>query len=324
MSPSDWRVSEAIDPAQAEWAEREGYLFATAGWAAVLRALDAEPRFAWSPAPGLGIVVPVFRRATARVGFLGFPLAGAAFDSWGASDLRAAALALARDARLDVVRVNRSFASAFDPDATSARPEVWIKQLQAFTTTEHKRLRKDLALARRSQGETRLTDRCSDPGRCFELYAETVREKRGTLRYGRAYFEALRSLADASERLRWWSVIEPEGNLRAFAVLALDGPVGYYLHGGVDAAGRRQGLSDRLLERLVDDAREAGCGRFNLLASPWEQPNLVRFKKKWGRDGGLSLTYDVPNGPKGRAVAAAARWQARADRRRARAWSPDA
>lgn len=311
-----WHISLDAHPDHMIWAEHGGRLFAMEAWAQVLRALGAEPVFAWHPLRGLGAVVPVFRRFGLRVGFLGFPVAGEDFDTVDGGDLMRCAAGIALAARLDYVRTTQSLRKRTDVQAIAGRPEVWIENLKNWRLADHKRLRKDLSFARRSAPTLELVQSGFDPNACFQLYASTVVRRGGQQRYGSEYFEALQSLATESSLLGFFASVEA-GVVRGFAVVAMHGGLAYYLHGAVDEAGRRQGVSDMLLEQLLNYAHTAGATRFTFMSSPWEQQGLLLFKRKWADTAGLSVTYDHAGSLLGCCAVLASRWQHRYDRHRA-------
>lgn len=308
-----WQISAQAHPDHARWAHCGGRLFATTAWAKVLATLGAEPLHAWHPGRGVGVVVPVFRRFGFRIGFLGLPWAGAEFDAMPAGALAQCAAGIAATARLAFVRVTQGMQMQLDSRAAGVRPEAWIADLPSWRLTDHKRLRKDLAFARRATREMELVDRGFDAEVCHALYAATVARNSGTARYGSGYFVALAALAIDDPLLAFF-VAKEGSRIRGFAVVALHGKVANYLHGAVDAEGRRQGVSDLLLERLVSFARDARMQRFTLMASPWTQPGLLRFKEKWADRKGLSVTYDYGYGLLGTCAARASRWRSRKDR----------
>lgn len=313
-APKEWLVTDRPAADHVAWSNQGGFLFASPVWAQLAASLGAVPLFAWSSKRGVGVLVPVFRRMGMRIGFFGFPVAGVPWDDSPYADTEAAAQQIARAADLSLIRTTRSREQSFDTRAVSARPEAWIDDMAAWSSRNRKRLRKDLAYADRLRNGLEVVRGCSDSGVCFDLYAAAVKARSGRIRYTRSYFERLRAVSECCDRLQIFSAIDADGTIRGFGVLAMHGSVGYYLHGAVDAAGKRQGISDLLLETMVASAHAAGCTAFTHMASPWDQPGLVKFKEKWGDSQGLSVTYDLAAGPIGRCVKLVARWQSRRDR----------
>lgn len=275
------------------------------------------PMYAWNPEIGVGAMVPVFSRHGIRVGFFGFPVLGQPWDDLPIAEAKDAASQLVTALGLHVLRFTGSMMRAPDPSMTAARPEVWIEDLQSWSPGASKRLRKDLAFARRSSRGVRVGSTCEDALACYRLYEATVKSHAGKTRYTPSYFSRLNALAETQEGLKVFTAVGDAGIMRGFAVLAMHGSIAYYLHGAADEVGRRCGVSDLLLEMLVLRAREMGASKLSLMSSPWEQVGLVKFKQKWGEERGLSVTYDSSDGFVGACIRLAIRWQARCDRRAA-------
>lgn len=313
-----WEICAEPSHAQREWVSSGGWLFASEEWAAVLRTLGAEPLFAWHKADGLGMVVPVFKRMGFKIGFLGFPNAQPWLYGARGESLAAAAREIAAKARLGLVRINVAGAERWDLDGVAARPEHWISDLGNWHSLGSKRRRRDLGFARRT--EALILDELRDAEECHRLYAATVHAHGGRVRYHAEYFRAMAALAETTQRIRFRCAVGAQGEVLGFAILALHGQSACYLHGAASEAGRRQGVSDLLLESIIATAADVGCRRFSLMASPWDQPGLVAFKRKWADTEGLTLTFDFGVGMLGVAAEAASRWAARKERKAASAW----
>jgi len=293
---SHWRTDDdAVRRAQA-WADSSGRLFSSVAWGHVLGALGAQPRYAWNEALGEGMMVPVFRRGPLKVGFLGFPVVPRCVG-----DLPLAFVPpLAERLGLHIVRVNQPMAGEAVASGLPGlvQPDAWIDDLGAWREDASRRRVRDLAHARRAGGSLAFIEGPCAPRDLHGLYAAVVRAHRGTARYSAAYFERLLSMP--GDRVRVVHALDPQGSLAGAAVLAMDGDTGYYLHAAVSAAARPLGVSDELLSRLIAIARRQGLSRFNLMASPANQPGLLRFKAKWADREGVVLTRDYGQGWLGR------------------------
>jgi lipid II:glycine glycyltransferase (peptidoglycan interpeptide bridge formation enzyme) len=147
----------------------------------------------------------------------------------------------------------------------------------------------------RREGVTIRPVSLSDARFMFESYRDTVKRHEGRLRYTQPYFEALCQfsqtpppgisglIAETSERM-------PCG----FLVTAQSGADAYYLHAAFDHAQASGRPSYALLCAAITQARNNGSRCFNLMASPVNQPALVRFKEKWGGQTGPLLNFDIP------------------------------
>lgn len=317
----EWLISEEPCPEHQAWAQFGNYFFASQEWAALMISLGATPLYAWSRQQQAGTLIPVFRRKSLRIGFLGFPVAGDVLDNLRPSAKRALINAALKAGHLNLIRVTHAHQLDFPSAADSARPDVWIDDLATWRTSA--RLRRDLSYARRASSQLKVVNGLTDPDSSFALYAEVISNHRGSPKYTAAYFRALATLASTSAVINACSAVDPAGTLQAFAVMARHGNWGYYLHSATGNDAKRTGINDLLLDKLVSEAREAGCTRCSFMASPWQQPGLIRFKQKWGDRTGLAVTTDFGSGLQGLGLHAITRWQGRHDRQAARNWTPE-
>ncbi|RZO85102.1 MAG: GNAT family N-acetyltransferase [Oceanococcus sp.] len=309
-----WLIErQGISPLE-NWAQSGGYLFATQGWARLLETLGASSGFAWSAKNELGFILPVFSKFSFRLGFLGFPQLALPCEVGIES---VATAVLPRQWHLDLARLNADAQADLLNHPTSARHEVWIDDLPNWRPTG-KRLKKDLAFARRkSSTQLRLVSGCPAPIVFHQLYSQTVRRNGGIARYGASYFQAITDLAHDNPLLQVFSVVDTNNLLVGAAVVARHGPRAYYLHGAVNNYAKSLGASDELLFRLIEHAQAWGCQKFSLMASPWDQTGLHRYKLKWGKTQALTKTWDIPLSSCGQALAMWTRLRGRHDRQRA-------
>lgn len=318
-----WTITEVQDPEHQEWAETSNSLFASSAWIPAVEALGADCRFVWNGSARLGAVLAIFRQAGIRIGYLGFPIC-ADPSPWTEPGVRLSLVGAVRGSKLlDVLRINTGEAGDFESSFASARPEIWIDDLDEWIGRGRKKRRKDLAYAVRANPGMTLAHDQFNANRAFAFYAETVRAHGGSLRYTEEYFSELGRLSAMDRRLKVVSALDSGAEFRGYAVLAIHGTSGHYLHGAVDPQCGRQGISDLLLDHLIGEAREAGCRRFTFMASPWSQPGLIRFKEKWGDRRGLAPTIDIGFGMLGRVAGQFLRWRARGDRAKAMRWAAD-
>jgi ribosomal protein S18 acetylase RimI-like enzyme len=177
-----------------------------------------------------------------------------------------------------------------------------IEDLPNWAISENKRLARDVAFARRATSHLRLLEGGSDPLALHRMYVATVLKQGGTVRYTQQYFVRLVAAAQRSTQIRIFHVQGTDGVNLGFAVLAMDGGTGHYLHAAIDVSVRAMGVSDLLLSHLVAMAQKCGMRRFSLMASPANQLGLLRFKRKWGDREGATITHDIGNGLVGRAL----------------------
>jgi len=318
-----WKFSPTPEDAYLEWVAKRRLTFSSPDWAGVLAKLGAEVFFAWNDNEKRGLLVPVFRQFGLKIGFLGFPVANGPTEFCSVSKIKIVADEASRTLRLNLVRATRVRSVVKDQLAVSGRPEAWLKNLQEWAPTS-KRLRKDLGFARRATSKCRIEIGGAYAEACFTLYKETVASRGGKLRYTLPYFQALEDLSIKTNDVTVLVCIDDDNSLCGFATLVLDGGVGHYLHGAASLNGRQKGVSDLLIEQLVEISTNAGCSMFTMMSSPWEQEGLKKFKEKWSDSSGLTLTYDLPHGLFGKAIKAYSSWQSRADRINSIEWIPNA
>ncbi len=128
----------------------------------------------------------------------------------------------------------------------------------------------------------------------FVLYRDTVKRHGGRLRYTPSYFAALCQLAASGPEISGLIAETAERLACGFVVTAQSGEEAYYLHAGFDPqhANARPGYA--LLCAAISQARDSGHRNFNLMASPVDQPALLRFKEKWGGRTQALCNFDIP------------------------------
>ena len=115
----------------------------------------------------------------------------------------------------------------------------------------------------------------------FDIYSRTVKRHGGSIRYSADYFQELIKLSAVQPRLQVLAATE-DAEIAGFAVVVRHGDTAYYLHGGAAPKFMRNSPSDLLLNSAILHAQRAGSQNFSLMASPPNQPTLVRYKEKWG------------------------------------------
>lgn len=287
---TDWKLSTTPNAAHLEWVERGGYALASPNWASCLSALGARTVFAWSDRQRCGLVIPVFSRfGLIRMAFLGFPITGILLDQIDSGVREALYRHVLYHERLHVLRITSGAQLQLATDSDGARPDVWISNVAEFRPS--RTLKNDLAFSERALRNWRIDDTIADGSAWHALYLQVIKRHRGRHVYTLDYFKALSGFARFSETIKGWSLVDDDERIRAFAIFVQHGDDGLYFHSAADDLARKKGASDALLARLLDYARHRRCRRLLLMASPWDQPGLVRFKRKWGDKSGFALTY---------------------------------
>lgn len=305
---------------------------ATSSWASVIAAQGGRislPAHQHEQTQG---ALVIFRRFGVRVGFLGFPIAGAKWDVRPITDVCEHAEQMGRRARVDLVRVvlTRPLADTALEEAVALLPEYRIDQLQQSDPLASKRIRKDLGFARRKLAGWSIDDAVQDAGQAdsvgqvlHRLYVNALAKQRARPKYRQSYFSALLCCSLNSSAVRVVTGVDQAGVIQGFAASMTSAGVTYYLHGAVSDHGRRLGLADALLARQIDHASALGAGQFSMMASPWGQPGLLDFKSKWAPCRAVAATFDVPITVLGAGVRAVTARHAGAHRRHLEVWRRD-
>ncbi len=271
-------------------------LFHSAEWLALLEtSFGGSTMYTWDVSARRGAALSLFRAGPFRIAYLGFPnggtLAGALldeslFESWRRSRTPRPPVAV----RLPV----SAFAHPVDLDLPFVSvPETAIIDLSSWTIgSTTKDVQRDVKKAAQSVLELHDATGVDDAARMFDLYSATIRRHRGSLRYTKAYFENLVELARMNSRIRCM-IAQHSDSLAGFTVVARHEGAGFYLHAGSWPSYRDHRPSAMLLNAAIEWARDSGCTRFNLMASPATQPTLVKYKEKWGAETRPHRTYTL-------------------------------
>lgn len=278
--------------------EKHRAFFGTLEWQSVLeRSFRCRTLYVWSGVNGWTITV--FRIGPFKVGYLGFPVGGSIgpTGSWHhfLDDLR-------RSGSPELPICLRIPVSGFGHPAgcehpAVSTPETAIVDLQEWDSKfVSKNLRRDIRRAERTGLELTEIPVAASGSCLYTIYSETVRRQRGSLRYNQMYFTSLVELCRANMGLRMYVALDGR-KIAGFAITAKHQSTSYYLHGGAADEYRSRSPSDLLLDRAIRSAKTDGARCFNLMASPANQPALLRYKEKWGATTRVQKTYTVPMRP---------------------------
>lgn len=126
----------------------------------------------------------------------------------------------------------------------------------------------------------------------FKLYKGTMERHRGIMRYNLQYFKSLLQLSLKTSALKCWIAIK-NGDIAASLIAASEGDTVFYMHGMLNWKYRQYMPSDLLLLTAINWAKKNNATVFNMMASPLDQSNLVRYKEKWGGVTRRQNTYDI-------------------------------
>ena len=263
--------------------QESGALFSSGAWLELLeRSFNCQILYASND--NQGFAVPVFRGGPFRIGYLGFPVGGGVGKVAATGSIVDALRATDLSGKPICVRIP---VSAFESDAQlglscQSNPETVIENLQDWSLESvSKNLRRDVRKAERSKltiyEETDPAVGC----KLFDIYAQTVKQHGGSIRYQAKYFQELIKLSNVNSQLKVLIATQNK-EIAGFSVVARHAHVACYLHGGATLKYRKSSPSDLLLNHAIHLAQREGSLRFSLMASPPDQPSLVRYKEKWG------------------------------------------
>ena len=273
---------------------RQSLFFGSTEWLSTLESsFGCRTIYAWNGSDGAAI--SVFRAGPFSIGYLGFP---AGIITANGTTLEGVLRQLAESRstrRLTGARVIVSGFSncpRFDYPCV-ANPETAITDLQEWDLMGvSKNLRRDIRKAARSGLVVRRIDDPEFGPALFGFYANTVKRHGGSLRYNSSYYSSLLELARSGRTVQVY-LAELDSDPVGFAVIARHADTAYYLHGATSEGARHLSPSDLILSEALRAEREAGCKKFNFMASPGDQPTLVRYKEKWGGDTRTQRTYTI-------------------------------
>ncbi len=228
------------------------------------------------------VAATFFRFGPLCLAYANFPIGIRSPDALTAIMQSATRIAL-KDAGADILRFSTLETLEIKAEKHGVRlPETWIGDLANWTENGlDGDVRYEIRRSRR-EGITIRPATMTDARFMFELYRATVKRHAGRQRYTLRYFETLCRAFESSPNLRGLIAETAQQLPCGFVVTAGSDMDTHYLHAGFDPLYSHARPGYALLCAAITHARDAGCSRFNLMASPADQLMLVRFKEKWG------------------------------------------
>lgn len=271
--PPDWQA----------WCEASGDLFNSSAWNRVLnRGFRIRTLYVWCSDRQSSCSVTVFRAGPFALGYLGFPVGGGLGGGVVDRDLLEGLSSVSLPLRLHGLKVPGRDLIGISPVGAIRETvfETTIENLSDWDPARLPKVRRALARGRRSALQLRNAEP-TEAGRLHQLYQHTVTRAGGAVRYTSKYFETLVALSTVHPGVLC-RVAEHHGTIVGFMVSAWHGGAAYYLHGATHPDYQSYSPSDALFHEAIIRARDHGLQRFELLASPADQPGLIRYKEKWG------------------------------------------
>ena len=246
-----------------------------------------------------GAAVTAFKAGPFSIGYVGFPTGSVTGNTASLTAIISQLMATKPALDLTCIRAPVSaFTASSDLELPYvSNPETAITDLQGWELMGvSKNLRRDIRKAERSGLSVCQS---SDPGLgpiLFDMYASAVKHHGGSLRYNADYFSSLLELAKLNPALQVF-IASLDSDIVGFAVIVHHAGTAYYLHGGARADLRQLSPSDLILAEAIASAKSGGDDVFNFMASPPDQPTLVRYKEKWGGETRSLKTYTLRLSP---------------------------
>ena len=277
---------------------RNDAVFGTTSWQSFLES-SFRCRTIYGTNDEQGVAITVFKAGPFEVGYLGFPVGIAIGQPMDLSALLSDFLKSNVGGKPVCIRISPSaFSRSTDLNLKYVvNPETAIADLQSWDAMGvSSKLRRAIRKTKKSGLiPFEITDVALHET-IFDMYRRTVQRNQGSLRYSREYFERLIRLSFETTKIRITGVLV-DNLLAGFIVTCRDNDTTYYLHGGTASAHRHLSPSDILMRDAIEFARSAGSKCFNFMASPPKQPELIRYKEKWGATTRQLNTYTLPSGP---------------------------
>lgn len=284
-----------------EICDEQGNLFSSLEWQTMLaKSFSTTTLYGWNAQNETGITITVFKAGPFRIGYVGFPVGGIL----GKQPIDGEMIAVLRKTHFpNALHLLRLPASAFhntvkiDLESVTT-PETAIVNLQTWELSKIPKI-KNRNVRKANRAGLKVIDaslNSSTGDILYDLYRNTVQRNYGNLRYNLKYFKMLVELSGAQQKLRCILALI-DGSIAGFIVVALHGKTAYYLHGAMDFSLKKYAASDRLMYEAIVWAKENEMTCFNLMASPIDQPFLIRYKEKWGGITKDQKVYEMPIKP---------------------------
>lgn len=278
-----------------ELCHNHGDLFNTPHWHDVLsKGFGSKTLYGWDEATSTGVTITIFKAGPFRIGYLGFPVGGLVGSGTITSEIISGLKAADFPVKLHCIRMPVSaFASNTDlPLPSQVTPETAIEMLQEWRPEIDSKLYRDIKKAKHSPLRVVDANDTFQGGTIFNLYRDTIISHHGNMRYTLNYFCELINLAKTHSRFRCLLAMMDD-KVAGFLVVACHHRTAYYLHSGTYPQFKLYTPSDLLLYKAIKWAKNQGMERYNMMASPPNQPSLIRYKEKWGGVTRQQKTYEL-------------------------------
>lgn len=238
----------------------------------------------------------IFRKMQIRVAYARFPV-GLERNAISPDHFARAVLPRLRTARADIARVSIVGSvqlSQFGWVHEAELIESVIEDLQGWSEKRVARSVRAKLNKGQSAGVVVRSARLDEGGLIYQMYAEMIARHKGRLRYTRKYFNALCRASLWERRLSIGVVCDTNGVPAGFIVVCHSPCSSHYLHSGFRSGFSRLRPGYCAMAWAIEQSREFGSRKFNMLTSPVDQPSLVAYKESFGATSSPRQHYAVP------------------------------
>jgi len=115
----------------------------------------------------------------------------------------------------------------------------------------------------------------------YDIYQSVLKRHNGKARYTQKYFVNLLGVHLDTSLLNIY-VAYKDHKIIGYICVAFHADSAFYMHGGMFLEYSSCRAMDYLFSHVINEAKIRGVSGFDFLASPLEQPSLVKYKEKWG------------------------------------------
>lgn len=279
--------------------------FSSDDWANIItRTLNSEV-VSITTRSGQTINVPVFRKAGLKVAIPNMPIGIEYCDIQEYIPRQEISELLASNG-VDLIRVTGYDESTSFKDSSKLsvikQPYTSINNLQLWESSSLPSTIKRNVKTAKKRGISIVESSASLPDiskNCFEIYSSTVQRHSGKKRYTDRYFSELIEASWQNDNLDCFVAMsnsdsEDSASFAGFLIVAYHHERAFYLHGGIDYEKQKMRPMDAMFHFAINHAKQRGCSFFDMAQSPVNQPNLIRYKEKWGGTTAQSITVTAP------------------------------
>ena len=295
-NPIDIQFANTPDP---HWNENVSGFFSSVDWAQLLNKAFGCRLLYLTVNSTYRIVMPVFKVGPFRIGYLGFPLLYSQDPDIICDDFF---LQLKRQKFCIPIDVINSAVGSFDAHTLTMSSRAFSPETQIINFPEWsvsklpKKIRRDIKHSLRQGLVLKNSSEMNYPDEVHQLYLKTVKRKQGVAKYNSEYFSALFEYSQQAEDVQFLFAFK-DSDIVGFGVFVKDASTVYYLHGAIDIAFKKLGITDFLVYHGILWALDIKSENFNFMTSPNDQPQLVRYKEKWGGETQQQLHYELVRKP---------------------------